>query len=139
MTLNQVIQTIKSLGQSHKQVHTVFFGDTWDFLEQGDNNYPALFFNIANGSISGNMMTFNVELFTLDRTLQDQTNVEEVKSDCIQIGGDILSALKYNQDIRLGDVSFDIVEEQTPDYLGGARFSFTLGTEFPYNECQIPN
>ena len=139
MTLNQVIQTIKSLSQSHKQVKTTFYGDTWDFLEQGDNNYPALFFNIANGSISGNMMTFNVELFTLDRTLQDQTNTEEVKSDCIQIGGDILSALKYNQDIRLGDVSFDIVEEQTPDYLGGARFSFTLGTEVPYNECQIPN
>ena len=122
MTLNQVIQTIKSLSQSHKQVKTTFYGDTFDFLEQGDNNYPALFFNIATGSISGKMMTFNVELFTLDRTLQDQTNTEEVKSDCIQIGGDILSALKYNQDIRLGDVSFDIVEEQTPDYLGGARF-----------------
>ena len=139
MTLNQVIQTIKSLSQSHKQIHYTFFGDTWDFLDNTNISYPALFFNIANGSISGNMMTFNVELFTLDRTLQDQTNTEEVKSDCIQIGGDILSALKYNQDIRLGDVSFDIVEEQTPDYLGGARFSFTLGTEFPYNECQIPN
>ena len=137
MTLNQVIQTIKSLSQSHKQIKTTFFGDTWDFLEQGDNNYPALFFNIANGSISGNMMTFNVELFTLDRTLQDQSNVEEVKSDCIQIGGDILSALKYNQDIRLGDVSFDIVEEQTPDYLGGARFTFTLGTEFHYNVIEF--
>ena len=139
MTLNQVIQTISSLGESHKQVKTVFFGDTFDFLEQGDNNYPAMFFNIANGSISGNVMTFNVELFTLDKTLQDQTNVEDVKSDCIQIGGDILSALKYNQDIRLGDVTFDVVEEQTPDYLGGARFSFTLGVDFVYNESQIPN
>ena len=109
MTLNQVIQTISSLGESHKQVKTVFFGDTFDFLEQGDNNYPAMFFNIANGSISGNVMTFNVELFTLDKTLQDQTNVEDVKSDCIQIGGDILSALKYNQEIRLGDVTFDVV------------------------------
>jgi hypothetical protein len=139
MTLNQVIQTISSLGESHKQVKTVFFGDTFDFLEQGDNNYPAMFFNIANGSISGNVMTFNVELFTLDKTLQDQTNVEDVKSDCIQIGGDILSALKYNQEVRLGDVSFDVVEEQTPDYLGGARFSFTFGVDFVYNECQIPN
>lgn len=139
MTLNQVIQTIKSLSQSHKQLKMCFYGDTWDFLEQGDNQYPALFFNVANGSISGNVMTFNVELFTLDKTLQDQSNVEEVKSDCIQIGGDILSALKYNQDIRLGDVTFDVVEEQTPDYLGGARFSFTLGVDFVYNECQIPN
>jgi len=139
MTLNQVIQTIKSLSQSHKQLKMCFYGDTWDFLDQGDNQYPALFFNVANGSISGNVMTFNVELFTLDKTLQDQSNVEEVKSDCIQIGGDILSALKYNQDIRLGDVTFDVVEEQTPDYLGGARFSFTLGVDFVYNECQIPN
>ena len=139
MTLNQVIQTIKSLSQSHKQLKMCFYGDTWDFLDQGDNNYPALFFNVANGSISGNVMTFNVELFNLYKTLQDQSNVEEVKSDCIQIGGDILSALKYNQEIRLGDVTFDVVEEQTPDYLGGARFSFTLGTDFVYNECQIPN
>ena len=139
MTLNQVIKTIKDLAAAHKQLKMNFYGDTWDFLDQGDNQYPALFFNVANGSISGNVMTFNVELFTLDKTLQDQSNVEEVKSDCIQIGGDILSALKYNQDIRLGDVTFDVVEEQTPDYLGGARFSFTLGVDFVYNECQIPN
>ena len=139
MTLNQVIATIKDIADAHKQLKMSFYGDTWDFLEQGDNNYPAMFFNIANGSISGNVMTFNVELFTLDKTFQDQTNVEDVKSDCIQIGGDILSALKYNQDIRLGDVTFDVVEEQTPDYLGGARFSFTLGVDFVYNECQIPN
>ena len=80
MTLNQVIQTIKSLSQSHKQIKTTFYGDTWDFLEQGDNNYPALFFNVANGSISGNVMTFNVELFTLDKTLQDNPMLRKLKA-----------------------------------------------------------
>lgn len=139
MTLLSLINYIKTIGEHHGQLKTIFYGNTWDFLDNGDNQYCAMMFNVDTGNVQGNMLVFNLDLFIIDRMLQDMSNVEEVKSDCLQIGLDILGKFKLNQEIRMSDSpTFDMLEENTPDYLAGVKFSLQIFTPYVYDICNIP-
>ena len=143
MTLNQVIYELKQIANAHGQIKTIFFGDSWDFLDQGDNEYTAFFFNIESGNILGGTLQYAVEVFILDKTLQDQSNIENVKDDCLQILSDILGTIRMQtgqwlQNCTIGDVAFEFVEEDTPDYLGGVKATFNLNTTFTYQTCFQP-
>jgi len=143
MTLNQVIHELTQIANAHGQIRTIFFGDSWDFLDQGDNEYTAFFFNIESGNILGGTLQYALEIFILDKTLQDQSNVEDVKDDCLQIACDILGTIRMQtgqwlQNCTIGDVSFEFVEEDTPDYLAGVKVTFNLDTTFTYQTCFQP-
>ena len=143
MTLNQVIVQLTQIANNHGQIRTVFFGDSWDFLDQGDNEYTAFFFNIDSGNMIGGTIQYALEVYILDKMLQDQSNVEDVKSDCLQIGADIIGTIKMQQSgmfigATIGDVSFEFVEEDTPDYLAGVKLTFNIDTTFTFQTCFQP-
>lgn len=143
MTLNQVIYQLKQIASLHGQIRTIFYGDSWDFLDQGDNEYTAFFYNIDSGNIIGGTLQYGVEVFILDKTLQDTSNVEDVKSDCLQIACDILGTIRMQKSpyfigATIGDVAFEFVEEETPDYLAGVKLTFNIDTTFTYQTCFQP-
>lgn len=140
-TLNQVVATIQEIGQAHRQIKTVYFGNLLDFLSKGsDNVYPAMFFDLTGSSISGTTLTMDFSLYFFDRMLAEQTNETEVLSDQLSIAQDIVAQLKFNDfDFVIGDsVPLQFFTEDTPDLLAGVRADVSLDLPFTADRCQVP-
>ena len=85
-TLNQVVQTITNLANSHKQIKSVYFGEISDYLSRGTENiYPSLFFDLTGGSVNTRSVTLSFSLYFFDRMLPELTNETEVLSDQLEI------------------------------------------------------
>ena len=140
-TLNQVVATIQQIGQAHRQIKTVYFGNLLDFLSKGsDNVYPALFFDLTGSSISGTTLTMDFSLYFFDRMLAEQSNETEVLSDQLSIAQDIVAQLKFNEfDFVIQDsVPLQYFTEDTPDLLAGVRADVSLDLPFTADRCQVP-
>jgi hypothetical protein len=140
-TLNQVVATIQAIGQAHKQINTVYFGNLLDFLSKGsDNVYPAMFFDLTGSSISGTTLTMDFSLYFLDRMLAEQSNETEVLSDQLSVAQDIVAQLKYNDfDFEIQDsVALQFVTENTPDLLAGVVANVSLDLPFTADRCVVP-
>ena len=140
-TLNQVVATIQEIGQAHRQIKTVYFGNLLDFLSKGsDNVYPAMFFDLTGSSISGTTLTMDFSLYFFDRMLAEQSNETEVLSDQLSIAQDIVAQLKFNDfDFVIGDsVPLQFFTEDTPDLLAGVRADVSLDLPFTADRCQVP-
>ena len=140
-TLNQVVATIQAIGQAHKQINTVYFGNLLDFLSKGsDNVYPAMFFDLTGSSISGTTLTMEFSLYFLDRMLAEQSNETEVLSDQLSVAQDIIAQLKYNDfDFEIQDsVPLQYVTENTPDLLAGVVANVRLDLPFTADRCVVP-
>ena len=141
MTLNNIIQTIESLGNAHQQIKTTFYGNAFDFLSRGaENTYPAFFFDITGASINGKTSTLNFTLFFCDRVLPEQSNEQEVLSDQLLTAEDIIAQLHYNDfDFVLQDaVTLDFFTEDTPEYLAGVSATISLDLPYLQNRCVVP-
>lgn len=140
-TLNQIVKTITDLGNAHKQIKSVYFGDLADYLSRGtDNIYPSLYFDLTGGNISGKSVILNFSLYFFDRVLHEETNETEVLSDMLEICQDIIAQLRYNNfDFDEGlSATLTFFTEDTPDLLGGVRADITLDLPFLANRCVIP-
>lgn len=140
-TLNQVVATIREIGQAHRQIKTVYFGNLLDFLSKGsDNVYPAMFFDLTGSSISGTTLTMDFSLYFFDRMLAEQSNETEVLSDQLSIAQDIVAQLKFNDfDFVIQDnVPLQFFTEDTPDLLAGVRADVSLDLPFTADRCQVP-
>lgn len=141
-TLNQVVETIKQIGEAHGQIKTVYFGNLADFLSKGsDNKYPALFYDLTGSSISGTTLTMNFDLYFMDRMLAEQSNETEVLSDQLSIAQDIIAQLKFNDfvfDIQ-DNVTLTYFTENTPDLLAGVMAGISLDLPFTADRCQVPS
>lgn len=141
-TLNQVVQTIKEIGEAHGQIKTVFFGNLVDFLSKGsDNVYPAMFYDLTGSSISGTTLTMNFSLYFMDRMLAEQSNETEVLSDQLSIAQDIIAQLKFNDfDFYIQEnVTLTYFMEDTPDLLAGVKADISLDLPFNADRCQVPS
>lgn len=140
LTLNQTVDLLTKLGESHKQIETVYFGDVWEFLAQKDNKYPAMFINLSNSNISGKDMTYSFSLFFLDRQLQDESDETDVLSDQLQIAQDIWAMINYPKfEWRVGeDASIDYFTENENDYLAGVKMDIQLSYGILTDRCQVP-
>lgn len=140
LTLNQTINQISLIAQSHDQINTVYFGDVWEFLAQTDNNYPSMFYSLTGSQINGKELSMSFSLFFLDRQLQDETNETEVLSDQLLICQDVVSMLKHpNWNWQIGDsVSLDFFTENEKDYLAGVKADITVTYPMLSDRCQIP-
>lgn len=141
LTLNQTINLIKQIGQSHEQINTVYFGDVWEFLAQTDNVYPSMFYSLTGSSINGRELTMSFSLFFLDRQLTDETNETEVLSDQLLIAQDVISMLFHpNWQWYLSDqINLEFFTENEKDYLAGVKADVSFIYPFLSNRCQIPS
>ena len=141
-TLNQVVQTIKQIGEAHEQINTVYFGDLPYFLShETDNKYPAMFYDFTGSSISGTTLTLQFSLYFMDRMLAEQTNETEVLSDQLSIAQDIIAQLKFNDfDFVMQDsIQMQHFTEDTPDLLAGVKIDISLDLPFTADRCVVPS
>ena len=80
---NNTIDTLKKLGQQHYQIQTVESGDIYEMDLQKNTNFPLMFINPINAIAGTHQMTLNFQVFIMDLVFPDQSNEQEVLSDCL--------------------------------------------------------
>jgi hypothetical protein len=140
ITPNQIIDEIKSFGQSHGQLNDVAFCRAHEWLDGKDRKYTALFFDYITGRKGKNTFIMNFQAWVADRTNVGDNNVQEVWSDSTLIACDLLSFLSRDEALyTLADgARFTPFTDDTPDSLTGTQIDFTLEVPFPYDRCFIP-
>lgn len=140
MTLSQIVKEITRIGEEHKQINFVYFGDAWERLSQQEVDYPAMFFILEPSNFSGNRRNMNFSLYFMDRVLSEETNETEVLSDMLEVAADVVAFLKHpKQDWTMADTSsLTPFTETEPDLLAGFRMDISLALPLFNDTCQVP-
>lgn len=147
LSLNQIVERIRTLSLSHRQINDFFFGDPHEFDANGDITYPGCFLEILPGGIDRveKLKRFNFRIFFLDLVkVSDDTegNEQEVLSDMDQVASDMLALLMnpvYQNDWVITEQSpITAVTEVLGDMAAGVSIEIEIGVEFLADSCQVP-
>lgn len=146
MTLNNVIDRIKTLSLGHKQVRSFRKGLLGDLFADKTAKYPAVCLQDLGGSISitGHATTLNYKLFILDLVnVSEGTagNEQDVESDMVSIAMDLLAQFNSGlyDDWRIStDNTLELVAEHENDMVSGCVIDLSIRIMFQQNICQIP-
>jgi hypothetical protein len=131
LTYNQVIKQLNDFADAHKQIKSFGNGNLWEVVQHdqlSNFNYPLMWIN--------------------DQSATDESNENEVKSDCVQILIDLIAYFEqlnatnnnvnWNQVQLIRTGSVEMFTERFEDEVSGATLQ--LGLRFPqnYNFCEIP-
>ena len=149
---NNVIDTLKCVGEQHLNIQTVTSGDIWEIDLEKNTLFPLFHINPVNVTVSLNTRTFNFQLFVMDLVEPDESNEQEVLSDCLEIMNDIIAIYKhgeilYSYDAAHGeeqryfidnDFTIEPFTERFDNAVTGWVMSFAITVENELNSCNIP-
>ena len=149
---NNVIDTLKCVGEQHLNIHSVTSGDIWEIDLEKNTLFPLFHINPVNVTVGMNTRTFNFQLFVMDLVEPDESNEQEVLSDCLEIMNDIIAVYKhgeilYSYDAAAGeeqryfidnDFTIEPFTERFDNAVTGWVMSFAITVENELNSCNIP-
>lgn len=146
MTLNQVIQRIRTIALAHKQVRNFYQGLVSDFLVEKTTLYPSVFLQDNGGKIglSAHATTLSYRMFLLDLvhvSEESKQNEQEVQSDMLSVGEDLIAQMNngnYNDWAVSIDNPVQFVVENDNDMVAGVIIDFSVRKMFGQNVCQVP-
>ena len=147
LTLNQIVDRVRTLSLSHKQVKTFYFGDRPEFDANGEIVYGAVFLEIQPGRFdrTEHLQFFNFRLYCLDlvpESTDSEANETEVLSDMHSVAADILAMLMYSgyqDDWVISDIApATPVTEYLNDMDAGVYVDVEIGVDFLADRCQVP-
>ena len=108
-TYNNAIDTLKQLGDKHKQITTTTTGDIWK-IDMNETLFPLFHINPVNVTTGQSSLTYNFQLFIMDavserenwteanfQSADDLSNEQEVMSSCLQICTDIIGMFRHSK------------------------------------------
>tara|TARA_R100001244_G_scaffold130960_1_gene103709 strand:- start:293 stop:802 length:510 start_codon:yes stop_codon:yes gene_type:complete len=149
---NNVIDTLKCVGEQHLNIQSVTSGDIWEIDLEKNTLYPLFHINPVNVTVGMNIRTFNFQLFVMDLVEPDESNEQEVLSDTLEIMNDIIAIYKhgeilYSYDAAHGeeqryfidsDFTIEPFTERFDNSVTGWVMSFAITVENELNSCNIP-
>ena len=106
MTLNQIINKIKTQAESHKMVGKFAVGAEFDFAVEEVKYYPLVWL-VPNGftfNTDARLVSYQFAMLVMDRQFESSSNTIEVLSDTAGIIVDIVTLIKRN----VTETDFDI-------------------------------
>ena len=152
-TYNNVIDTIKCVGEGHLQIQAVTTGDIWDIDLNKNTLFPLLHINTINVNASKGQLQHNFQLVVADIVEPNESeNEQEVLSDTLSIMTDIISIFRngetlyfYNAEAgeearywTADDFTLEPFTERFDNTLAGWTLNLPIVIEFPYDTCNIP-
>ena len=153
-TYNNVIDTIKCVGEGHLQIKAVTTGDIWDIDLNKNTLFPLLHINIINVNASKGQLQHNFQLVVADIVEPDGSeNEQEVLSDTLSIMLDIVSIFRNGETLyhyntandadqarywTADDFTLEPFTERFDNTLSGLTLNLPIVIEFPYDTCNIP-
>ncbi|OOQ57141.1 hypothetical protein [Mucilaginibacter pedocola] len=146
MTLNQIIQRIKTIALRQGQVKSFFYGSVTDFALSHDTAYAACFLQDNGGNIDpdGKTLSFNFKLFLLDLVhVADEAKLNEldVQSDMVTAAQDIIAEIAHSSysDWKPSSANnITLVTEELDDMLAGVVVDITVTTPYVKDVCAVP-
>lgn len=146
MTLNQVINRIKTIALAHAQVRNFQTGAANDFINNHTSNYPGVLLQSNGGTISlGRHLTvLNYKMFVVDLVhvaADTNQNAQDVISDTISIALDVLAKLNDGiyTDWRISaDNNLQLVSDGEGDMYAGCAVDFSVSIMYTQNKCEVP-
>ena len=148
---NNVLDTLKCVGEQHLNIHSVTSGDIWEIDLEKNTLYPLFHINPVNVTVGQNIRSFNFQLFIMDLVEPDGSNEQAVYSDVLQICIDIIAILsnsKWQAQLQLdinapvyfaeGNFTLEPFKERFDQSVTGWVFNIgvTVGNDF--QSCEIP-
>ena len=108
--------------------------------------------NPINAVAQNNQMTLSFQIFVMDLVFPDESNEQEVLSDCLSICNDLIGTLKNGESLYLsntthgespayfteGDVTIEPFTERFDNSVSGWVFTLPIIIENDYNTCIAP-
>ena len=140
-TLNQIINQLQAVQESHAQLNGFGFGEVFELSTQQEN-YPLMWANVLTSNISEKTLTLNFGIMILDIVSDDSRNERDTLSDTLSISQDVIALLEnpLNDDSFLvGDsVTLEPLFEVFPDKVNGWLMTVAFELPFEANSCQVP-
>ena len=163
-TYNNVIDTLKQLGDQHEQIATTTTGDIWKIDLAKNTLFPLFHINPVNVETGQSELIYNFQLFVMDAVTEKEnwteanfqsadylSNEQEVTSTCLQICVDIISMIRHSQwqgagelDINDpvyftdGEYTLEPFQERFDSLLTGWVFSIGIVVQNDFSACVIP-
>ena len=149
-TYNNVLNTMKCIGEQHLEIQTVTTGDLMDIDLEKNTMFPLYHIDITTVDISLQEKTFNCQIFVMDIVDEDQSNEQTVLSDTLQITTDIIGILKHGEIMNVYEADhgqehrYYIEDDFTPfterfdNAVSGWVVDIAVTVENELNTCDIP-
>lgn len=143
-TLNQIIQGLSRIANSHRQIQSFAFSDLDSFLTSGVTTYPTMLVHEPDLIITKDrrFTLFRTRVYFLDKVLHDESNKQEVLSDLIRIAEDVIAEIKHPSWTWYAELGqrplIDHDYERTMDWLAGSWFDVEFRLPNKDDRCQIP-
>jgi hypothetical protein len=142
ITLNQVLNIIRTICNNHLQINSFVFGSITDISASDQEQYTMVWCDINDSQMSERMFTMNLSLYVLDIQRADNSNEIDVLSDTLSIGRDLIAELSdpiYQDYFNVRyDVNFGQVREGFPDVVNGWKLDIALDLMELNDRCQVP-
>jgi hypothetical protein len=159
-TYQNVVSVLKAAGDLHKQINTTTVGDIYDVdLEKKNTKYPLMHINPTSVQANESSLTYNFQIFVMDLVSEDtdwsgatvinQSNEQEVLSDCLSISTDIIGMFRHSD--WQTESGFDVpvyfsgvgqtlepFTERFDQNVTGWVFTIAIETENDFQTCVIP-
>lgn len=149
-TVNQLISVFKDISTRHYQINGFGIGDNWENGASEAKMHPVLWINPTTATMPSTdtgYKTFEIdfEVRVFDLVNKDESNENEVLSDCIDILKDIITEFKghpyyVNSQLNIiDDISFEAFTEEFDEEVSGWVCEISLMTPILTSFCGIPS
>ena len=150
-TYNNLIDTLKELGDKHHQISTTTVGDIYDIDLEKNTLYPLMHVNPTSVTTSSFGLTYNFQIFVMDLVEPDNANEQDVYNDVLQTCIDIISIFrnsKWQAQLTLdldapvyfteGDYTLEPFTERFDQSVTGWVFQIGIVVANDFQSCVIP-
>lgn len=107
MTLFEIINKLKDIAISKPNINYVGDGDVYTLNSLPDINYSVFFVTQNDHSIYQDTITYNLNLFYIDRISDSEDNTLNIQSDGMLQLTNIINTLVFSEDVDVdGDITF---------------------------------
>lgn len=147
LTLNQIVDRIRTLALSHLQLRSFYFGDVPEFDANGEIVYAACFLEQLPGSIDRveHLQRFVFRMYLVDlvpESTKSEENETEVLSDMSSVAADMLAMLMDTAtqfDWLIKDTTgVTPVTESLGDLVAGVFMDIEIAVDFLADRCWVP-
>lgn len=149
-TVNQLISVFKDISTRHYQINGFGIGDDWENGASEAKMHPVLWINPTTATMPSSdngYKTFEIdfEVRVFDLVNKDESNENEVLSDCIDILKDIITEFKghpyyVNSQLNIiDDINFEAFTEEFDEEVSGWVCEISLMTPVLTSFCGIPS
>jgi hypothetical protein len=141
-TYNEIIKAFTDICNRHKQVNSFYSLQTWEFQTK-ENVYPAVLLIPLPSIIQQGQTVLSFELHVMDLLNKDNTNLNEVHSDTLQIINDIVAEVaegdfSYGFNLNTESISVTPFEDTLDDRVAGWVATLDIEIANGLDDCNTP-